>query len=139
MIKKLPKLLDFIKDLGMTHEEAMTALTELKKKPDTEIEEPVEKVEPTIEEPTKKVPLRTITTDERDVEIAAEKAQEEEEEVEEDTEPITLTKEELAKKIEDAVADKLKSDRKTPSKGNINDKPQTNIAMIKRNWYEVIV
>ena len=133
VIKKLPKLLDFIKELGITHEEVML---KLKEKSTTEIEEVEEEAETTIEEPAEEG-LHMITTPERDAEIAAEKAQKEE--IVEDTETITLTKEELEKKIADGIADELKSERKIPSKGKIFAEPQSNVAVIKKNWFEVIV
>ena len=127
----MPKLLDYLKEKGLTHEDVIKMIDDLK---DGLPESPAEEKEVPEEEPREddkpeeKIPLY-ITAMEDEPEAEVETVEEE----------ITLTQEELDKQIADAVEEKLKATRKVPSKGKIVDKPQSNIAVVKRNWFEEIV
>ena len=125
----MPKLLDVIKESGYTHQQVIDLIekaglpeevSEEKEVPEIEVEE--------TDKPEEKIELRITDMKE-----------EKEEELEPKEEEITLTPEELDKKIADAVEEKLKATRKVPSKGKIVDKPQSNISVVKRNWFEEIV
>ena len=125
----MPKLLDVIKEKGLTHQQVI----DLIKKIGLPEEESEEKDIPEIE-------VEETDKPEEPIELYITQV-EEEPEPEEDTEEeeITLTQEELNKQIADAVEEKLKATRKVPSKGKIVDKPQANISIVKRNWFEEIV
>ena len=125
----MPKLLDVIKEKGLTHQEVIDLIEKigLPEKESEEKEVPEIEVDET-DKPEEKIELYITEV-------------EKEPEPEEDTveEEITLTQEELDKQIADAVEEKLKATRKVPSKGKIVDKPQANISVVKRNWFEEIV
>jgi hypothetical protein len=91
----LPKLLDVVKELGLSHDDAIKLLKETATPPEL-IEEEEEKVSEEEEE---------------------ESADDEEEESEDKPETIQVTKEELNGLIKKAVEDSMKAYRKTPSKG----------------------
>ena len=107
-----PKLLDFLKEKGISHADAMKYLEEMgKPEPKEEvIAEPEVEVEEVVKPEHKGVPLRI--TDMKTKEPESEEETEEEEK-------ITLTEEELATKIALAVEEELKVKRKVPSKGKI--------------------
>ena len=125
----MPKLLDVIKEKGLTHQEVIDLIEKIGLPEEESEEKDVPEIE--VEETDKP---------EEPIELYITKL-EEEPEPEEDTveEEITLTQTELDKQIADAVEEKLKATRKVPSKGKIVDKPQVNIAVVKRNWFEEIV
>jgi hypothetical protein len=124
----LPKLLDVIKEKGLTHQEVIDLIEKIGLPEEVSEEKEVPEIE--VEETDKP---------EEPIELYITKL-EEEPEPEEDTveEEITLTQEELDKQIADAVEEKLKATRKVPSKGKIVDKPQANISVVKKNWFEEI-
>ena len=126
----MPKLLDVIKEKGLTHQQVIDLIEKIGL-PKTPAEE-------------KEVPEVEIQEDdkpEEPIELYITKLEDEPEFKEENTveEEITLTQKELDKKIADGVEEKLKAQRKVPSKGKIVDKPQANISVVKRNWFEEIV
>lgn len=125
----MPKLLDVIKEKGLTHQQVIDLIEKIGLPEEVSEEKDVPEIE--VEETDKP---------EEPIELYITKV-EEEPEPEEDTveEEITLTPEELDKKIADAVEEKLKATRKVPSKGKIVDKPQNTRNVVKKNWYEVIV
>ena len=126
----MPKLLDFIKDKGLNHEQVMKLIG------DSLVEESEEVVEtPEIEDGEDEEKIELHITDNR----SEEPETSEEESTEEVTETIELTPEELAEKIKAGVAERLAATRKAPSKGKIVDKPQADIATVKKNWFEEIV
>jgi len=127
----LPKLLDVIKEKGLTHQEVIE-LIEKVGLPETPVEEKDVPEEEIQEDDKPEEPIELYITD-NTTEVV------EEEEPEPEEEEITLTPEELDKKIADAVEEKLKATRKVPSKGKIVDKPQSDIPVVKRNWFEEIV
>ena len=127
----MPKLLDYLKEKGLSHEDVIRLINEKDDLPETQEEE-------------KDVPEEEIQEDdkpEEKAELYITNMVDEEPEAEEETveEEITLTQEELDKKIADAVEEKLKAKRKVPSKGKIVGKPQADVQTIKRNWFEEIV
>ena len=126
----MPKLLDFIKDKGLNHEQVMKLIG------DSLVEEPEEVVEtPEIEDGEDEEKMELYITDNKEEESETSEEESEEEEIK----TIEITPEELAKKIEDAVAKKLAATRKPPSKGKIVSEPQSDVAVVKKNWHEVIV
>jgi len=128
----LPKLLDYLKEKGLTHQDVIDIIDNLK---DGLPETPAEEKEVPEEEP------REDDKPEEKHELYI-TAMEDEPETEEETvteEEITLTQKELDKKIADALEEKLKATRKVPSKGKIVDKPRHEPATVKRNWFEEIV
>ena len=127
----MPKLLDYLKEKGLTHVEVMEIIDKLEAGKPEEVSEEKEVPEIEVEEtdlPEEKIPLYITKIED---EPEAEEDEKEEE--------IILTQEELDKKIADAVEEKLKAQRKVPSKGKIVGKPQANTPSVKRNWFEEIV
>ena len=126
----MPKLLDYLKEKGLSHEDVINMIDGLKDLPETQEEE-------------KEVPEEEIQEDSKPDEseglYITSMVDEPETEVETVEEEITLTQKELDKQIADAVEEKLKAQRKVPSKGRIVDKPQADVPTIKRNWFEEIV
>ena len=132
----MPKLLDVIKEKGLTHQEVID-LIERNIPIDLEIGLP-EKVSEEKEVP--EIEVEETDKPKKPIELYITEVEEEkEEEPEPEEEEITLTQKEIDKKIADAVEEKLKATRKVPSKGKIVDKPQSNISVVKRNWFEEIV
>ncbi len=116
----MPKLLDVIKELGLSHTEAIEILT--KWKPDTEIEESEDIEE---EVPEMEVPEEDDEMEDEEPEL---------EETPEET--ISLTPEELKQKITDAVEEVTKAKVGKPSKGKESRTPVPEPAVIKKNWFE---
>ena len=126
----MPKLLDVIKELGLTHQEVIDILSKQ------------EADKPESQEDEKDVPEGELQEDDKPIELYLSEAPTEEsevEEVEEQDEIIELTQKELDKQIADVIREKLKATRKVPSKGKLVDKPVSNIDVVKRNWFEEIV
>ena len=128
----MPKLLDVIKEKGLTHQQVIDLIGSIEQDSlPEEVSEEKEVPEIEVEETDKpEEPIELYIT---------EVEEEKEEEPEPIEEEITLTQEELDKKIADAVEEKLKATRKVPSKGKIVDKPQADVPTVKRNWFEEIV
>ena len=124
----MPKLLDYLKEKGYSHEDVMKLIDGLPESQEDEKEVPEEEIQED-SKPDEKIELYITKMED-------EPEPEEDETVEEE---ITLTQEELDKQIADAVEEKLKATRKVPSKGKIVDKPQANISVVKRNWFEEII
>ena len=133
MIKKLPKLLDVIKEKGLTHQEVLELIekTDLPESQEDEADVPDEEV---VEDDKPDEPIELYLT-----EVESEEEPEPEEEQEEQSETISLTPEELTIKIKEGVEEKLKANRKVPSKGKIVGKPQSDVPVVKKNWYEQMV
>jgi len=126
----LPKLLDFIKDKGLSHEQVMELIE------GSLVEEPGEEEAPEIEDGEDEEKIQLYQTDNRSEEP---ETSEEESEEDEEIKTIELTPEELATKIAEGVAKELEATRKVPSKGRIVDRPQSDIPVVKKNWFEEIV
>jgi len=125
----LPKLLDVIKEKGLTHQEVIKLIEGIGL-PETQEEEKDVPEEEIQEDDKPEEPIELYISD-NTTEIV--------EELQPIEEEITLTPEELDKKIADAVEKKLKAVRKVPSKGKIVGKPRVTTNVVKRNWFEEIV
>jgi len=120
----MPKLLDYIKEKGLSHEDVIELIRKEFDKPESSEEE----VEEVIEEEGE---------DDKPEEVE----QEEEAEIEQisDQEEVEDTKvPDIKKEVQKEIKKQLKVIRKTPSKGIISDKPVVD-RTIKKNWYEEIV
>lgn len=133
MMKMSPKLLDIVKESGLSHEEVVK-LIEGAKKPAEEPAEPAVTQEPVVE-----AVITDETVEKTDIEKAAELEvakilEKEEAEVKDAAETKLKQKEDFKKKVDLEVAKILKTTRKTPSKGTLSDsrsKPQARITKIK--------
>ena len=117
----MPKLLDVIKEKGLTHDQVIDILNNI----DSEIseteegtEEETESIQPEVEEED------TVIEESRE---------------EETQELINISKDELAEMISKAIEDKLKARRKPPSKGVQVEVPVSEKNVVKKNWFEVMV
>ena len=131
----MPKLLNFLKENEITHEEVILHLTELMKnkpkdktdKPDSETEE--------VEEPETK-DEQTIKPDPE-----TDKSSESEEEESEEEEVLDKTKEDKAKiteLVQKEVIKQLKIKRKTPSKGKLVNSPPIEYGISNRGYEELV-
>ena len=127
----MPKLLDVVKESGYSHQDVIDMIE--KKKADL----------PEPQEGEAEVPEEEVVEDDKPEDVIelhqTEVETPDEEEPEDETETIELTQDELDKKIEQAVADKLKANLKVPSKGKIVGKREADRNVVKRNWFEEIV
>jgi hypothetical protein len=118
----LPKLLDFVKEKGYTHDKVMSIL-EAYSEPDEEEEESEPDEEEEEEEDTETTEVEDDTeTDENNSE----------------PEFLKITKDELNELISKAVEDKLKAKRKAPSKGK-KGKGLAPKNVVRKNMFEVMV
>jgi len=132
----MPKLLDVIKEKGLTHEQVLDMLENMK---DEEPEVVEEVIETTEEEPPADIPESVEEVIEEPPEIKNDEVAE--------PELYTVSQDELTKLISDAVEEKLKARRGAPSKGKVVDKTQLHkepATKSKREaategWFEVIV
>lgn len=121
----MPKLLDYIKEKGLTHEQVIEILDKELSKPESEVDESTESEIETDE---------TDKPDSNQIEVEIEPKVEEEE-----IEQISMK--ELDQKIDDRIRKVLKIKRKVPSKGKIikpEDIPKDK-DVVKKNWFEVLV
>lgn len=122
----MPKLLDVVKESGLSHEEVVELIKNRDVKPDGEEEEEIEEVEE-IEEDDK-------PDDEDDVKALIQKLADEEEakiEIKEKAEKVKI-----ALMVQEELKRRGKIDRKTPSKGKITDVPKLEYE-INTKGYEV--
>jgi len=116
----LPKLLDYIKEKGLSHEEVIKLLEGMPEESDEEEDsEEEEETEETSDD----------SEDEDDTEI---------DEDNDDQEYIKVTKDQLSEMINTAIEEKLKARRKPPSKGK-KGKPAKPKPRVPVNMFEVIV
>jgi hypothetical protein len=115
----MPKLLDYIKETGYSHEEVMALLKSNPKESEEEDESPEEE-----------------DSEEEDEEVIETEDEDTEEEEKSESE-IKISKDELSKLINKAVEERLKVIRKPPSKGKkkkpslLKDKPALTKAMFE--------
>jgi len=119
---KMPKLLDFLKEKGYTHEAVMELIEKNPIKPDTEEEvedEPVPK-EGEIDKP------------EGEVEEAEEETEKISDEVEEEE------KAKITELVQEEVVKQLKIKRKTPSKGKLKTESSIEYGVSNRGYEELV-
>lgn len=118
----MPKLLDFIKDKGLTHEQVIEILEKIEPEASDDSEEELEEEEEEVEEESEEV-------------VDDESSEEEESE-----NIIQISKTELSKLIAAEVSKTLKAVRKAPAKGKkAGEKPTKMKPVIERNMFEVWV
>ena len=135
---KMPKLLEYLKEKNMSHEDVMKLIDKELNKPEAkpdEINKP--DLETEVEQVSEVKPKKIYKP-----ELETETITETEEEKPEESEQISdkeIKKEDdadITKKIEEEVIRQLKIKRKTPSKGEVRDKPSI-LYGISNKGYEV--
>jgi hypothetical protein len=119
----LPKLLDFIKEKGLTHDQVIDMLNE------HDTSEPEEETE---EE-------EVIDDSEEDEEIDEIEDDTEIEDNEPEPDIIQISKDELTKIVNEAVENRLKATRKAPSKGKKGGKFVRDKNVVQKNMFEEMV
>jgi len=126
----LPKLLDVIKEKGLTHQQVIKLINNMSETDTDELEVQnipnQEELEEDIEEEEEE------TEDEVSTDIT-----EDDQEIE--TKIYQVSEEQLNELIEKAVQESLKAKRKAPSKGKKIDKPLADKNVVRKNMFEVIV
>jgi len=124
---KMPKLLDYVKEEGLTHEEVIELIKNRNLKP----EEPEVKVE----EP--EVEVGEIDKPDEEIELVKDKVEEDSTETEQiSTEEVEEEKPDISDKIKEEDI-QLKIKRKTPSKGVIKQEPTIEYGITSHRGYEV--
>jgi DNA-binding transcriptional MerR regulator len=117
----LPKLLDVIKEKGLSHEDVINLLEDYNPEDSSDGEEEEEEIEEDIDD----------SEDEQDTENT------DNEEIE--PKSITISEDQLIEMINSAVEEKLKARRKPPSKGKKTKVPVPETKAVSKNMFEVLV
>lgn len=120
----MPKLLDFIKEKGFSHEQVISILEGVEPEPIEDSEEVEEESEPEVSQDEPQID--EDTPNEESIEV-------------EKPELIQMTKIELTELINKAIEEKFKANRKPPSKGKESNHSAPDKNIIKKNWFEVMV